>query len=115
MPVRPPKPRYIRTPPETVRAVQWRPGRRPAGIVMEVPASPGAPALLPFPVHAVLRTLQGNFTVFAGDWIVTEPSGHRHIVPDRSFELCYVALKGQQEIFAPRDTHNEATHRGAAQ
>ena len=94
--------------PETVWAVQWQPGQHPAGIVMELPASLGAPALLPFPAHAVLRTQLGHATVFAGDWIVTEPSGWRHVVPNEYAEQHYAALEGRKNVFGLRATRKES-------
>lgn len=104
------KPRLFRPLSETVRAEQWQPGRRPAGIVLERPSSAGNAALLPLPAHALLSTLPGRVTVFAGDWVVTEPSGRRHVVPNQSFAQRYAALESQPDVFVPQATHNRPTH-----
>lgn len=100
--------RLIRHLPETVRAVQWQPGRRLAGIVLESPARPGVAALLPLPAYAVLRTSLGSFTVFAGDWIVTEPTGYRQVVSNERFERRYVAVEGQCGLFVSQEIRAES-------
>ena len=88
--------------PEAVHAVQWQPGRPLAGILVERPPRNGEPGLLPVPAHAVLTTRHGRFTVFAGDWVITAATGHLQVMSNQSFAQHYVALKGQQELFLPR-------------
>ena len=100
------KPHLFPPRPKTGRAEQWQPGRRPAGIVLERPSSAGNAALLPLPAHALLSTLPGRVTVFAGDWVVTEPPGRRHVVPNQSIAQRYTALENQPDVFVPRATHN---------
>ena len=56
-------------------------------------------ALLPLPAHAVLRTPLGSYTVFVNDWIVTEPTGHRHVVSNERFASLYVAVEGDDGLF----------------
>lgn len=75
---------------------QWFPGRRLAGLGAETAARPAHPGLLPSPPHAHLLTPRGRLTVFAGDWVVTEATGHRHVCPDEPFRRRYapVAAKG---------------------
>ena len=69
------------------------------GLVAEKPAHPGMATLLPVPAHAVLRTPLGSYTVFANDWIVTEPTGHRHVVSNERFACRYVAVEGEDDLF----------------
>lgn len=101
------KPRFFRPRSEAVQAVQWRPGRRPAGVILERPPGPGTAALLPWPAHALLGTQWGRVTVFAGDWIVTGPTGQRQVVPNKYFGQHYLALKGRRNVFVPRATRAE--------
>ena len=104
------KPRFFNQLPETVEAVQWQPGRHPAGIVMELPPSPGTATLLPLPAHAILHTQLGRFTVFADDWIVTEPTGDRYVMSNERFARHYVAVEGQEGLFVPQEIHAESDH-----
>jgi len=89
--------------PELVEAVQWLPGRRMASIVCERAAYAGGGALLPAPAHAVLATQWGRLTVFAGDWIITEATGKKHVFADRYFQRRYAALDGQHGVFEQRE------------
>ena len=91
--------RVVRQLPHTVRATQWQPGRQLTGIVVENPARPGVAALLPLPAYAIFRTPLGSYTVFAGDWIVTEPTGRRHVVSNEQFARRYVAVEGEDDLF----------------
>lgn len=91
-----------------VRAEQWQLGRPLAGILAESPARPGMAALLPLPAYAVLRIRLVNYTVFAGDWIVTEPTGYRHVVANELFARRYVALEGQKDLFALQEIRDES-------
>ena len=91
--------RVVRQLPQTVWAWQWQPGRQLTGSVTENPAHPGMATLLPVPAHAVLRTPLGSYTVFVNDWIVTEPTGHRHVVSNERFARRYVAVEGQHGLF----------------
>lgn len=101
------KPRYFRQLPDIVRAVQWQPGQRAAGIVLERPARVGQTGLLPVPAHAVLHTLFGSVAVFAGDWIITEPAEYRHVVSQAHFEQRYLAVEGQHGLFFVQQSHSE--------
>ena len=80
------KPRFLCQLPKIVLAVQWQPGQRSAGIVMEKHSSPGKVTLLPLSAHAVPVTQLESFTVFASDWIVAESTGYRQVASNECFE-----------------------------
>jgi hypothetical protein len=82
-------PLFVRQPADPVEAVQWFPGLPVAGISDELPGHPGSPDLLPSPPHAYLVTPKGRFTVFASDWIITEPTGTQHVCHDSLFRQSY--------------------------
>ncbi|GAB3844985.1 hypothetical protein GCM10028822_02850 [Hymenobacter terrigena] len=103
-------PFFTRLPTDThlIEAHQWFPGQQVAGVVDEAPGFAGTGSLLPVPPHAYLTSRKGRLTVFAGDWIITEPGGDQHICQDRLFKISYspaenefvplpVAAPGEQE------------------
>ena len=75
-----------------VEATQWLPGRAVAGVAGEAPGHPGGGGLLPVPPHAYLVTPRGRFTVFAHDWIVTEPTGRQQACSPEQFARLYAPL-----------------------
>ena len=82
-------PFFTRQPTGQVEAIQWFPGRRIAAITLENPGHPGGGDLLPSPPYAYLTTRRGRLTVFAGDWVVTEPTGEQHVCPNQLFRQTY--------------------------
>ena len=72
-----------------VVATQWFPGRQLPGVADEAAGHPGGGALLPMPPHAFVHTPKGRFTVFAGDWVITEPDGTMHTCYDQLFQQTY--------------------------
>jgi hypothetical protein len=76
-----------------VFAAQWFPGQEIVGVEHERPGHPGGNGLLPSPPHAYLVTAKGWFTLFAGDWVITEPDGRLHLCPGFLFPASYTALK----------------------
>ena len=86
--------------PEPVAAVQWLAGERLASIVYERAASAGGGGGLPDPAHAEIATQRGALTEVAGEWIIAEASGHKHVLPDRYLTVWYAALDGQCGFFA---------------
>ena len=101
------KPRFLCQLPKTVVAVQWQPGQRSAGIVIKKHSSPGKTTLLLLPAHAVLVIQLGSFTVFAGDWIVTESTRYRQVVSNECFEQRCI-VEGQYSLFALQETRDES-------
>lgn len=85
-------PFFTRHLPDTVEATQWFPGQCISGITNEQPGHPGGGGLLPAPPHAHLTTRKGQLTVFAGDWVVTEPTGDKSICQDYQFKRSYVPV-----------------------
>ena len=77
---------------------------------MEKYSSSGRATLLPLPTHAVPVTQLGSFTVFTGDWIVTESMEYRQVVPNECFEQRYVT-EGYCSLFALRETRDESPRR----
>jgi hypothetical protein len=73
-----------------VSAAQWFPGQEVAGVTDEAPGHPGGDGLLPSPPHAYLVTPKGRFTLFAGDWVITEPEGRMHTCHDHLFRQSYI-------------------------
>ena len=78
---------------EPIEAVQWFPGLLVAGVSHESAGYPGSPSLLPVPPHAYLTTDKERLTVFAGDWIITEPTGRRHICHHELFQRSYAPFE----------------------
>ena len=76
-----------------VLATQWFPGREVAGVAGERPGHPGGNGLLPSPPHAYLITPKGRFTLFAGDWVITEPEGRVHVCQNTLFQQSYLPVK----------------------
>jgi hypothetical protein len=76
-----------------VLAEQWFPGQELAGIAGEWPGHPGGGSLLPSPPYAYLITPKGRFTIFTGDWIITESDGLQHVCPNALFEHTYAAVE----------------------
>ncbi|WP_460546885.1 hypothetical protein [Hymenobacter daeguensis] len=76
-----------------VVAAQWFPGQQMAGVTDESPGHPGSGGLLPSPPHAYLITPKGRFTLFAGDWVITEPEGRVHVCQDHLFRQSYAAVE----------------------
>ena len=87
-----PMPRFVRQAASPIEAFQWFPGQRIAGLADEVPGQLGGGALLPIPPHAFLTTRRGRFTVFGGDWVITEPTGEQHVCPDHLFQQNYLPM-----------------------
>ncbi|WP_210521346.1 hypothetical protein [Hymenobacter terricola] len=87
-------PLFTRQPAEIVEATQWLPGLRIAGLSGEESGHPGGGGLLPSPPHAYLATRHGRFTVFAGDWVITEPTGEMYVCRDDLFHRHYIPLEG---------------------
>ena len=108
------KPRFLCQLPETVLAMEWQPGQRSTGIVMEKHLSSGRATLLPLPTHAVPVTQLGSFTVFTDDWIVTESMAYRQVVPNECFEQRYVT-EGYFSLFALQETRDESARRETCQ
>ena len=104
------KSRFLCQLPETVMAVQWQPGQRSAGIIMEKHSSLVKAILLPLPAHAVLITQLGSFTVFAGDWIVAESTGYRQVVSNECFGQ-HSVTENYHSLFALRGTLDESPRR----
>ena len=92
-----------------VFAAQWYPGREVAGVDHEWPGHPGGNGLLPSPPHAYLVTPQGRFTLFAGDWVITEPEGRMHVCHDFLFRQCYAPVENAEN---PPQAHPVAAARG---
>lgn len=46
------------------------------------------------PPHAYLVLAKERLVVFAGDWIVTEPTGRQHICTNELFQRSYVPFEG---------------------
>ena len=87
---------FIRSGLDMVEATQWLPGREVAGVAGEAAGQPGGGGLLPSPPHAYLATPRGRLTVFAGDWVVTEPTGEQHLYPDALFQERYTPALTQE-------------------
>ncbi|MBO2007919.1 hypothetical protein [Hymenobacter negativus] len=81
-----------------VAAAQWFPGQHLTGVADESPSHPGGDGLLPSPPHAYLITPQGRFTLFAGDWVITEPEGRMHVCHDHLFRQNYLPAEEQEEL-----------------
>lgn len=90
-------PFFTRLPTDTnlIEAHQWFPGQQVAGVVDEVPAFAGSESLLPMSPHAYLINRKGRLTVFAGDWVITEPTGDQHICQDRLFQMSYTPAENE--------------------
>lgn len=73
-------------------AAQWFPGQEVAGVAQEWPGHPGGNGLLPGPPHAYLVTSKGRFTLFAGDWVITESDGAMHVCHNLLFQQSYVEI-----------------------
>lgn len=88
-------PLFTRLPTDTnlIEAHQWFPGQQVAGVADEAPGFAGNGSLLPVPPHAYLISRRGRLTVFAGDWVVTEPTGDPHICQDRLFQMSYTLVE----------------------
>lgn len=87
-----------------IEAHRWFPGQRVAGVADDAPGIAGSSSLLPVPPHAYLTTRKGRLTVFAGDWVITEPTGDRHICQDRLFQIGYSPAENefaQLPVIAP--------------
>ncbi len=81
-----------------VVAVQWFPGQQLPGIADEAASHPGSSSLLPMPPHAFMHTPKGRLTVFAGDWVITEPDGTRHTCYDQLFRQTYVQVEEEPAV-----------------
>ncbi|WP_216689229.1 hypothetical protein [Hymenobacter siberiensis] len=90
-------PFFTRLPTDTnlIEARQWFPGLQVAGVADEVPAFAGNDSLLPMSPHAYLTSRKGRITVFAGDWVITEPTGDQHICQDRLFRMSYTLAENK--------------------
>lgn len=90
-------PFFTRLPTDTnlIEAHQWFPGQQVAGVADEVPGFAGNASLLPVPPHAYLTNRKGRLTVFAGDWVITEPAGDQHICQDRLFQMAYTPAENE--------------------
>ena len=99
-------PFFIRPQPgaQPVEATQWFPGQEQVGVSSESVGHPGGGGLLPAPPHAYVHTPQGTLTVFAGDWVITEPNGRRHVCQPRLFEQTYAPVAVDAEA-GPGSTH----------
>ena len=75
-----------------IEASQWFPGQELPGVSSESAGHPGTGSLLPVPPHAHVHTRKGTLTVFASDWIITEPNGELHVCQHRLFEPNYARL-----------------------
>ncbi len=76
-----------------VEATQWFPGQELPGVSSESGGHPGGSGLLPVPPHAYVHTRKGTLTVFASDWIITEPDGTLHVCHHRLFEQTYAPVE----------------------
>lgn len=97
-------PYFIRQLPNArpVAAAQWFPGQELPGVSAESAGHPGGGGLLPVPPHAHMHTRKGILTVFAGDWVVTEPEGERHVCQPRLFEQNYALVPVEAKTAPPR-------------
>ena len=88
-------PYFIRHTPGTrpIEATQWFPGQELPGVSAESAGHPGNGSLLPVPPHAYVHTRKGILTVFAGDWIITEPNGELHVCQHALFEQNYTPFE----------------------
>lgn len=88
-------PYFVRHTPgaEPVEAMQWFLGQELPGISSESAGHPGGNGLLPVPPHAHVHTRRGTLTVFAGDWVITEPSGELHVCQHALFVQNYAPVK----------------------
>ena len=75
-----------------IEATQWFPGQELPGVSSESAGHPGGGGLLPVPPHAYVHTRKGTLTVFASDWIITEPNSELHVCQHRLFEPNYARL-----------------------
>ena len=80
-----------------IEAHQWFPGQQVVGVADEVPGFAGNDSLLPMSPHAYLTNRKGRLAVFAGDWVITEPTGDQHICQDRLFQMGYTPA---ENVFA---------------
>ena len=80
---------------DIIEAIQWFPGQYIDGIGHEALEQAGGGGLLPSPPHARLTTAKGWFTVFMGDWIITEVTGERHVCQDGLFQLSYLPAENE--------------------
>ena len=88
-----------------VEATQWFPGQELLGVSSESAGHPGGGGLLPLPPHAFVHTRKDTLTVFAGDWIITEPDGTLHVCQHRLFEQSYVPAATEADpTAAPAET-----------
>ena len=78
-----------------IEAQQWFPGQQVTGVADEAPGFAGNRSLLPVPPHAYVTNRKGRLTVFAGDWVITEPSGDQHICQDRLFQISYMPAENE--------------------
>ncbi|MDQ2772440.1 MAG: hypothetical protein M3Y54_18290 [Bacteroidota bacterium] len=99
-------PFFIRHSPgaKPVEATQWFPGHELPGVSSESAGHPGGGGLLPIPPHAYVHTRKGILTVFAGDWVITEPDGTLHVCQQRLFELSYAPVAEAGAEAAPAET-----------
>jgi hypothetical protein len=79
-----------------VFAAQWFPGQQVAGVADESPGKFGSDSLLPSPPHAYLITPKARFTLFAGDWVITEPDGRLHVCHNRLFQQNYASVEYEE-------------------
>lgn len=92
-------PYFIRHTPgaRPIEATQWFPGQELPGVSSESAGHPGGRGLLPVPPHAYVHTRKGTLTVFASDWIITEPNGELHVCQHRLFEQNYALVEVDAE------------------
>lgn len=80
-----------------MEATQWFPGQELPGVSAESVGHPGGGGLLPVPPHAYVHTRKGILTVFATDWIITEPDGELHVCQHRLFQQNYAPVEVNAE------------------
>ncbi|GAA4053100.1 hypothetical protein GCM10022409_45070 [Hymenobacter glaciei] len=92
-------PYFIRPTPgaKPIEATQWFPGHELPGVSSESAGLPGGGGLLPVPPHAFVHARQGTLTVFASDWIITEPNGELHVCQHTLFEQSYFPVEVDAE------------------
>ena len=96
-------PYFIRNIPgaRPIEATQWFPGQELPGVSSESAGHPGGAGLLPVPPHACVHTRKGTLTVFASDWVITEPNGELHVCQHRLFEQSYTPAELDAETGLP--------------
>jgi hypothetical protein len=80
---------------DIIEAIQWFPGQYIDGVGHEALEQVGGGGLLPSPPHARLTTAKGWFTVFMGDWIITEVTGEQRVCQDGLFQLGYLPVDSE--------------------